>query len=180
MPKSVVDRVIYIDRDQPIQPVFLDRTDNPIGDGNADYEEDPANPTADLPGEVISEVASDHVKITGVDDAENAEPINFQADLTSPVGIPGVDTAQRTIEINGLDLSPPQEPAFIEPAKPDQPRRSGRERKAMQKYAPSMSGKSYAYTQLGLLFLQDTWYKYSSKVVEMVMTQLSLKAALKQ
>ena len=43
-----------------------------------------------------------------------------------------------------------------------------------------MSGKSYAYTQLGLLFLQDTRYKYSSKVVEMVMTQLSLKAALKQ
>jgi hypothetical protein len=43
-----------------------------------------------------------------------------------------------------------------------------------------MSGKSYAYTQLGLLFLQDTGYKYPSKVVEMVMTQLSLKASLKQ
>jgi hypothetical protein len=43
-----------------------------------------------------------------------------------------------------------------------------------------MSGKSYAYTQLRLLFLQDTRYKYSSKVVEIVMTQLSLKAALKQ
>jgi hypothetical protein len=33
---------------------------------------------------------------------------------------------------------------------------------------------------IGFLFLQDTRYKYSSKVVEMVMTQLSLKAALKQ
>ncbi len=43
-----------------------------------------------------------------------------------------------------------------------------------------MSGKSYPYMQLGLLFLQDTQNKYSSKVVEMVMTQLSLKAALKQ
>ena len=43
-----------------------------------------------------------------------------------------------------------------------------------------MSGKSHAYTQLGLLFLQDTRYKYSSKVLEKVMTQLSLKAALKQ
>jgi hypothetical protein len=43
-----------------------------------------------------------------------------------------------------------------------------------------MSGKSYAYTQLGLLFLQDTRYKYSIEVMEMVMTQLSLKAALKQ
>ncbi len=135
---------------------------------------------AELLGEVIPEVAPDHVKITGVDDAENAEPIKFQADLTNPVEIPGVDTAQQTIEINDLNLSPPQEPALIEPAKPDQPRQSERERKATQTYAPSMSGKSYAYMQLGLLFLQDTRYKYSSKVVEMVMTQLSLKAALKQ
>jgi hypothetical protein len=45
MPKAVVDRVNYIGRDQPIQPVFLDRADNPIGDGDANYEEDPANPT---------------------------------------------------------------------------------------------------------------------------------------
>ncbi len=125
------------------------------------------NPIANLSGEVIPEVAPDHIEITAVD-AENAEPIKFQADLTS------------SVEINDLDLSPPQEPALIEPAKPDQPRRSGQERKAMQKYAPSMSDKSYAYTQLGLLFLQDTWYKYSSKVVEIVMTQLSLKVALKQ
>ncbi len=124
-------------------------------------------------------MAPDHV-ITGVDDAENDEPIKFQADLMSHVEIPGVDTAQQTIQINDLDLSPPQEPALIEPAKPDQSRQLGRERKAVQKYAPSMSGKSNAYMQLGLLFLQDTWYKYSSKVMEMVMTQLSLKAALKQ
>ncbi len=160
--------------------MFLNHASNPIGDGDADYEEDPANPTANLPGEVIPEVAPDHVEITGVDDAENAEPIKFQADLTSPVEIPGVDTAQQTIEINDVNLSPPQEPALIEPAKPDQPRQSGRECKAAQKYAPSMSGKSYAYTQLGLSFLEDTWYKYSSKVMEMVMNQLSLKAALKQ
>jgi hypothetical protein len=181
MPKSIVDRVNFISRDQPIQPMFLDPAGNPIGDRDANYEEDPAKPTTNLPGEVIPEVATDqHVKITGVDDVENAEPIKFQADSTSSVGIPGVDTAQQRIEINDLNLSLPQEPALIEPAKPEQPRQLGRERKAMQKYAPSMSGKSYAYTQLGFLFLQDTWYKYSSEVVEMVMTQLSLKAALKQ
>jgi hypothetical protein len=122
MPKSMVDKVNYIGRDQPIQPMFLNRSGNPIGDGDAGYEEDPVNPTANLPGEVIPKVAPDHVKITGVDDAENGEPIKFQADLTSPVEIPGVDTAQQTIEINDLDLSLPQEPALIEPAKPDQPR----------------------------------------------------------
>ena len=43
-----------------------------------------------------------------------------------------------------------------------------------------MSGKSYAYTQLGISFLQDTRYKYSSKLVSTVLTQLSLKAALKE
>ena len=112
---------------------------------------------------------------------EDVEPIEFQADNSmSPVEISGVDTAQQTIEINDLDVSPPPEPALVEPAKPDQPRHLGRERKATEKYAPSMSGKSYAYMQLGLSFLQDPCYKYSSKVVEMIMTQLSLKAALKQ
>jgi hypothetical protein len=77
MPKSVVDRVNYNGRDQPIQLVFLDCAGNPIGDGDADYEEDPANPTTDLPGEVIPKVAPDHVEITGVDDAKNFEPIKF-------------------------------------------------------------------------------------------------------
>ncbi len=86
MPKSIFDRVNIISRDQPIQPVFLNRASNPIGDGDADYEEDPANSTANLPGEVIPEVAPDHVKIIGVD-AENAEPIKFQADLISSVEI---------------------------------------------------------------------------------------------
>ncbi len=76
MPKSVVDRVNFIGRDQPLQTMFLDRAGNPIGDGDANYEEDPADPTADLPGEVVLEVAPDHVKITGVD-AQNSKPIEF-------------------------------------------------------------------------------------------------------
>jgi hypothetical protein len=47
--------------------MFLDHSGNPIGDGDAAYEEDKVHQTADLLGEVISEVAPDHVKITGVD-----------------------------------------------------------------------------------------------------------------
>jgi hypothetical protein len=125
MPKSVVDRVNFIGRDQPSQTVFLDHSGNPIGDGDAAYEEDKAHQTADLPGKVIPKVAPDHVKISGVD-AENAEPIEFQANnLTSPVEIPGVDTEQQTIEINDLYISLPPEPALVEPAKPDQPRQLG-------------------------------------------------------
>ena len=83
----------------------------------------------------------------------------------SPINIPGVETVQQTIEINDLDVSPPPEPALIEPARSEEPRQSGRESKATEKCVPSMSGKSYAYTQLGLSLLQDTRYKYSSEVV---------------
>jgi hypothetical protein len=132
MPKSVVDRVNFIGRDQPSQIVFLDRSGNPIGNGNAAYEEDEAHQTADLPGTVIPEVAPDHVEITGVD-MEDVEPIEFQANNSmSPAEIPGMDATQQTIEINDLDVSPPPEPALVEPAKPDQPRRLGREHKAME------------------------------------------------
>jgi hypothetical protein len=50
MPKSIVDRVNFIGRDQPSQTVFLDHSGNPIGDGNATCEEDKAHQTVDLLG----------------------------------------------------------------------------------------------------------------------------------
>jgi hypothetical protein len=50
MPKSVVDRVNFIGRDQPQQAVFLNRSGNPIGDGDAAYAEDLAEQAADLLG----------------------------------------------------------------------------------------------------------------------------------
>ena len=97
----------------------------------------------DLPGEVIPKVAPDHVKITGVDMENTVEPIKPQVnDSMSPVEIPGVEATQQMIEINDLNISPPPEPALVESV----PRQSGQERKAMEKYVPSMSGKSYAYT----------------------------------
>jgi hypothetical protein len=99
--------------------------------------------TADLPGEVIPEVAPDNVEITGVDMENAVEPIKPHInDSMSPFEIPGVDATQQTIEINHLDVSPPPEPALVQSA----PQRSGQEHKAMEKYVPSMSGKSYAYT----------------------------------
>jgi hypothetical protein len=183
MPKSVVDWVNFIGWDQPQQAVFTDRSGNAIGDGDADYEEDPTEQAADLPGEVIPEVAPDHVKITGVDmedDEPSDEPIESQTgDSMIPVEIPGVDLAHQTIEINDLDVSPPPEPALVEPTSSNKPRQSGRERKTIGKYVPSMSGKSYAYTQLGISFLQDTRYKYSSELVSTVLTQLSLQTGKK-
>jgi hypothetical protein len=147
MPQSIVDQVNFIGQDQPQQAVFLDHSGNPIGDGDAAYAENLAVQAADLPGEVIPEVAPDHVKIIGVDMENTVEPIEPQVnDLMSPVEIPGVGATQQTIEINDLNVSPPPEPALVEST----PRQSGQEHKAMEKYVPGMSGKSYAYTQLGL------------------------------
>jgi hypothetical protein len=140
MPESIVDWVNFIVQDQPQQAVFLDSSGNLISDGDDAYAEDPEEQAADLPGEVIPEVAPDHVKITGVDMENTVEPIEPQVnDLMSPVEIPRVDATQLTIEINDLDVSPPPEPALVESA----PRRLGQERKATEKYVPSISGKSY-------------------------------------
>jgi hypothetical protein len=146
MPKSVVDRVNFIGRDQPQQAVFTDRSGNAIGDGDANYEENPIKQAADPLGVVIPEMAPDPVEITGVD-MEYDEPIESQTDDSmNPVEILGVDLAHQTIEINDLDVSPPPELALVEPTCSNEPRRSGRERKTTGKYVPSMSGKSYAYT----------------------------------
>jgi hypothetical protein len=122
MSKSIVDWVNFIGRDQPQQAVFLERSGNSIGDGDAAYAEDPAEQAADLPGEVIPKMAPDHINITGVDMENTVEPIEPQVnDSMSPVEIPGVDATQQTIEINDLNVSPPPEPALVESA----PRRSG-------------------------------------------------------
>ena len=116
--------VTFIRRDQPQQAVFTNRSGNAIGDGDADYEENPMEQATDLPGELIPEVAPDHVEITGVD-MEYAEPIESQTDDSmNPVKIPGVDLAHQMIEINDLDVSPPSEPALLEPTRSNEPRRS--------------------------------------------------------
>lgn len=97
---------------------------SPIGDGDADYEENPMEQATDLPGELIPEVAPDHVEITGVD-MEYAEPIESQTDDSmNPIEIPGVDSAHQMIEINDLDVSPPSETALLEPTRSNEPRRS--------------------------------------------------------
>ncbi len=115
-------------------------------------------------------MAPDAINITGVDE-ENTTPVASHID---PNDSTGVAAPTQNVDINDIDRSPPPEPALISsPSSSEQPRTT-------ERYVPSLSGKSYNYTQLGLSFLQDTQYKYSSEVVRIVLTQLSLKAALKQ
>jgi hypothetical protein len=129
-------------------------------------------------GEILPEAAPDPVDITGVDHGDfGPEPSSG-----TPSDIPGVSAGDQPININDIDVSGEQEPTLVEPPSgPAQPtRRSERQRKSPEKYVPSMPGKSYSYTQLGMTLLQDTQYHHSPEVVTAVLTQLSLKAALKQ
>jgi hypothetical protein len=181
MPQSVIDRVNFIGRDQPSQSVFTDRSGNVIGNDDPSYDNyDPIMLDNNSPGEILPDAAPDHVDITGVDTEDIVIP---ETSPGTPVEIPGVELGgeqQQTIEINDIDISGQPEPTLVEPPRPATTRRSERQRKTTEKYAPSMSGKSYSYTQLGLTLLQDTRYKHSAEVVAAVLTQLSLKAALKQ
>jgi hypothetical protein len=178
MPNSVMDRVHFFGRDQPLQATFTDRSGDANGDDDAIYDNAPDNDnTADSQGELIPEVAPDATNITGVD-KENTTPM---ASHTDPNDSTGVATPTQNVYINDIDASPPPEPDFIlPPSSSEQPRQSGLEHKTTERYIPSLSSKSYNYTQLGLSFLQDTKYKYSNEVVRVVLTQLSFKAALKQ
>jgi hypothetical protein len=157
--------------------MFTDRSGNVIGDDNAAYDDAP-DETADLPGELIPEVAPDAIDITGVE-GDNTTPVASHTDHNDSTGVAdhndstGVAALTQTVYINDIDRSPPPEPALIVAEQ----HQGG---KVTERYVPSLSGKSYNYTQLGLSFLQDTQYKYSSEVVRIILIQLSLKAALKQ
>ena len=129
--------------------MFTDRSGNVIGDDDAGYDDVPDD-TADLPGEVIPEVAPDAIDITGVDEDNTAPVPTDRNDSTGVFDLndsTGVAAPTQTVAINDVDMSPPPEPALVAD---QQPRRSGRDRKATERYVPSLSGKSYNYTQLGL------------------------------
>ena len=181
MPQSVINRVNFIGRDQPHQAVFADCSGNVIGNDDPTYDNyDPVTLNDDSLGEILPDAAPDNVYITGVDTEDIVTP---ESSPVTPVEIPGVDPGdeqQQTVKINDIDISRQQEPTLVEPALPAIARRSERQRKPTERYVPSMSGKTYSYTQLGMSFLQDTHYKHSPDIVAAVLTQLSLKAALRQ
>jgi hypothetical protein len=175
MPQSVIDCVNFLGWDQPLLTVLTDRSGNVIGDDNPTYKPS-ASVVLDnhLPGEILPEAAPDPVDLTGVD----------LEDFGPPIDIPGVEPGDQPININDINVFGQQEPTLVElaqPLEPGQPPRcSQRQQKSPKNYVPSMSGKSYLYTQLGMTLLQDTRYRHSPDVVTAVLTQLSLKAALKQ
>ena len=184
IPDVVVARVNSLGSGQPEQLIFTDRHGRLIGD-------------IEIPG-VDSDVDDDADEIPGVDPESVVEDIE----------LPGVDTVVDTpqqVEIHDLDVpindpDPIQvetvtesvEPSAPEPVVPTGPRRSARVRTQPKAYIPSMTGSSkyaFAVTQLQEnnvlypdthMFMQHDFYQAESDVVASVMTQLSLKAGMKQ
>jgi hypothetical protein len=185
----VIARVNMLGKDQPKLFTFTDRHGRLIGDAKvqdvADDIDNAIDNNDDIDFAGVDPVISDHIEIPGVDDEEGQE-------YPTPQEIEIID-----------DLDPPSDPPPIEAetvlqdtaAKPmpqPEPRRSGRAKMPTKRgYIPSMTGSKYSYAvtqleSLGVLhpdahmFVQDDFYQSDPDVAAMGMTQLSLKAGLKE
>jgi hypothetical protein len=191
MPDVVIARVNALGSDQPRQMTFTDRHGCLIGD-------------IEVPGVDSDEEQEDH--FSGVAPVVDDNIEIPAVDVAGPEALDESPAPQ--IEINDLDIpqddpypievAPPQESAapamptpVATPAHVQGLCRSNRLRtQAKQAYIPSMTGSKYSYavTQLetqGVLnpdahiFVQEDFYQAEPDVVVAVMTQLSLKAGLK-
>jgi hypothetical protein len=139
-------------------------------------------------------VIDDDIEIPGVD---VAGPEALEKALAPQVEINDLDIPQDYPD--PIEVAPPQEAAapamptpVVTPAHAQGLRISNRVRtQANQAYTPSMTGSKYSYavTQLetqGVLnpdahmFVQEDFYQAEPNVVAAIMTQLSLKAGLKE
>jgi len=191
LPDLVIARVNELGKGQPEMLTFTDRRGRPIGDSEfptveKDVEDD-ADDGAPLPG--VDPVINDALEITGVGGVDDvplppADPpsveINDDLDLPDPDPAPiATDPAMPTATSRAPEVA--QEPGL---------RRSTRVRTQPMEYTPSMSGSKYAYAMTQLedgvmnpdlhMFVQDDFYQAGPNVVAAIMTQLSLKAGLKE
>jgi hypothetical protein len=198
----VIARIERLALGQPSQPVFTDRKGLPIGDiameslVNYDHFEADDN----LPGVHLQE-STESAEIPGVgstdqdpaDDVPDlADAFDVDNDFDSPADpsdLVQLDNDSSDPAVNGAPIvqlgvgdgtgEPPSVPIGV--------RRSTRERKQVQSYKPSMTGRKYAFaamalatTQLGQSYLYDDSYQHDADVAYAFLQQLSIKAALKQ
>jgi hypothetical protein len=186
------DRVNALGRDQPQQMTFTDRHGCLIG--NIEIPGVDADKADDdhLPG--VVPVITNDIEIPGVDvertETQDAVPdphveiddLDIHHDDPAPIDIATNQEEPRTETPVPVAL----------PAQAPDLRRSTRVRsQTIQGYTPSMPGSKYSYavTQLespGVLnpdanmFAQEAFYQAKPNIVSSIMTQLSLKAGLKE
>jgi hypothetical protein len=195
MPQTVIDRVNHLGKDQPEQFIFTDRKGQPIGDnkelpGADDLDTDADNGLAGVDGEIETPLIP--------------ETINQTDDLNINENNQGIEDIAILDEIQEAEPAPAEQPPDTQVEEtppvtttPDETpgvRRSTRVRMQTRDndYIPSMSGSSkyaYAVTQLerhdtlhpdAHMFFQTDMYQAEPDVVSAIMTQLSLKAGLRE
>ena len=194
MTETVIERVNKLAEDQPNLLVFYDRNGNEIGDADAgvDGEDDADAVEYEIPG-----VVGDDNQIQGVDmandndaAAEVVPPENDDQDIIPPED-PQPDDDELIVDVN---YEPEPNQAQVQPAAPEPAaeqsnlRRSTRIRQPKKTYEPTLTaGQRYDYanTQLKTTEMSKKLHQginkheFDPRVVETVMTQLSLKAAIK-
>jgi hypothetical protein len=189
LPDVVINRVNELGKYQPLIMTFTDCHGRLIGDMEFPGVDSTEDEDDYFPG--VAPVIADAIEIPGVDVAgpEALDEVPApQIEIYDPDDILHDDPA--TIEVVPAQAVPA--PAPVAPPAETGLQRSTRVRtQASQVYTPRMTGSKYSYavTQLesqGVLnpdahmFAQDDFYQAESDVVEAIMTQLSLKAGLKE
>ena len=208
MPTEVIERVNLLGHDQPEQILFTDRHGYAIGDhdpapDNDNNEDDHGDDDDHGDNPQIPGVPEQDAGLPGVDagDDDDDQPLPdiFEPDHNDQ---PPPDIPEPEVENNEPNILQPEQqliqqqpnqlavPVVEEPVQQAALRRSTRARQQPERYVPNMQGNRYQYaaTQLeaGVLnpdshmYVQGDFYQYDIDVVETVMTQLSLKAALKE
>jgi len=201
MPDLVIARVNELGSDQPEMLTFTDRHGRPIGDHElpdvaSDEDDDTQLPGVDAPLPGVDPVIDDNIEITGVDDVVAPETTPTTVEIDDDLDFPDNDPAPiEAAPAPALDppapAPDPNVPAQVQAPTAPGLRRSTRVRTKKKEYTPSMTGTKYSYavTQLeshGVLnpdahmFVQDDFYQAEPDVVASIMTQLSLKAGLKE
>ena len=208
MPSNVIDRVNDMAKDQPRLLTFADRDGNEILDDTLDAVESQETPH-EIPGVLGDVTAIPGVDTAndmeiGIQPDNKNDPDNTPPPL-EPIteGNEGEDTADEgnynddpifkhndePMKTQDVDTPPTNQPSSSSPKRkkankqqqdtesPPEPvgvRRSSRATKTVQSYIPSMTGKAYGYSAA-----QVESIEHDPRVVELILTQLTLKAAIK-
>ena len=199
MPEDVINRVNHLGRDQPEQIIFTDRHGFPIGDHDPQPAGVAGGDDDDDGNDGAGVNAADDAELPGVDPGDDDQPLPdiFEED-DAPPDVP--DQELQFDEPNIVEPEPqliPEQPNPVVPAAAApvqqanvEPRRSTRVHRTPERYIPSMQGNRYQYASAQIakgvlypdshMFVQSDFYEHDIDVIQAVMTQLSLKAALRE
>ena len=187
---EIIAHVEKMSTDEPENMTFTDRHGTQLSD---QHNDDQMKGVDEIPG-----VESPHTDIIQSDEPSDHDIIVDSNDNDEITGVP--TDPHESVENDQTDQNIPDPDIPVEPAPAQQqadpaaiaPRRSARIRTQPKAYTPSLSsGSRYAYAAAQLestgalypdshMFVQTAFYQADPDLVAIIMTQLSLKAGLKE